>query len=141
MNLHHIAIQAEDFNESLRFYTTVLDFKVKHTWALPQYNIKQAALLQPADGGSGIELFDKDANVATQGRKRRPGEEVIGAALLHFAVTVPDAAAAYEKALANGAQHCIEPATIDLHPLMITNALVYGPNNEVIEFIERNELF
>ncbi len=133
----HVAIQAEHFEELVAFYIKALDFKEVYRWSLPQYNLKNAAMLASSDGHTMIELFDNEADVAGQGRKRNAHEEVVKGALLHFALAVDDVQAAYEKALRHGAVSCIEPATFALgHPeKIVSNALVHSPNGEVLEFI------
>ena len=138
--IHHIAIRAENFEDSVRFYTTVLNCTVRHTWSGPDRNIRQVAMLRTSDGNGFIEIFDRDADVASEGRKRKPGEEPVGGALLHFAVTVNDAEQAYHEALSFGCRSCVPPVTLELGhpPVQVKNALVYGPNGEVIEFLEEN---
>lgn len=136
--IHHIAVRAENFEETLRFYTEVLNFTVRHTWSMPELNARHAAMLRSGDGNTFIEIFDRDAEVASQGRQKKPGEDVVGGALLHLALTVRDAEAAYHEALSSGARSCIPPTVLELGcpPIRVKNALVYGPNGEVIEFLE-----
>lgn len=140
--IHHIAIRAKDFDATVRFYTKVLHFHVRHTWSLPQYQLKAAVMLKSADGGTFIEVFDNDADIAAQGRRAALGEEPVQGALLHLCLSVDNAKAAYEAALAAGATSCVKPATLFLGnpPLEVHNALVYSPNGEVIEFIEDSDL-
>lgn len=134
--IHHLAIQANDFTATCRFYEA-LGLQPFHSWALPEYNITHAALLQIPGTHSFIEIFDKDANVATQGRRKTAGESVVAGALLHLALTVDDVDAAYAHALSLGATSCVEPCVLSLGlpPLKVRNALVYGLDGEVIEFI------
>ncbi|MBC9933313.1 VOC family protein [Chitinophaga qingshengii] len=134
--IHHLAIQANDFQATCRFYEA-LGLVPYHSWTLPEFNITDAALLQIPGTGSFIEIFDKDANVAAQGRRRQPGETPVTGAILHLALTVEDVDAAYVHALSLGAVSCIAPNDLSLGqpPLKIRNALVYGLDGEVIEFI------
>ncbi|MBC9910101.1 VOC family protein [Chitinophaga varians] len=134
--IHHLAIQANDFFATCRFYEE-LGLEPFHTWTLPEYNITNAALLQIPGTGSFIEIFDKDAHIATQGRRKAPGESVVAGALLHLALTVADVEAAYAHALSLGATSCVAPGELSLGqpPLKVRNALVYGLDGEVIEFI------
>ncbi|SKA43946.1 lactoylglutathione lyase [Chitinophaga eiseniae] len=134
--IHHLAIQANDFAATCRFYEA-LGLEPFHSWALPEYNITHAALLRIPGTQSFIEIFDKDANVATQGRRKTPGESVVAGALLHLALTVDDVDAACAHALSLGATICVEPCVLSLGlpPLNVRNALVYGLDGEVIEFI------
>lgn len=134
--IHHLALQANDFAATCGFYEA-LGLEPFHTWTLPEFNITHAALLRIPGTGSYIEVFDKDANVATQGRRRNPGEDVVAGAILHLALTVEDVDAVYAYALSLGATSCVEPNDLSLGqpPLKVRNALVYGLDGEVIEFI------
>ena len=136
--IHHIAIRARDFEATLAFYTAALGFRLGHSWSLPAFNLKQAAMLQSADGQSYIELYDGDADIPAQGRKRLPGEPLVQTALLHICLTAQDAAAAFRHAIAHGALPCLEPMELELGDpgIKVRNALVYSPNGEVIEFLE-----
>ncbi|MBB6502173.1 VOC family protein [Pedobacter cryoconitis] len=139
LGLHHIAIRAQDFEQTVDFYTRVLDYSVAHTWSLPSFNLKQAAMLKSADGLSFIEIYDREADIPAQGRQKQKGEEFVQTALLHICLTVKDSRLAYEMAIAGGATSCHEPMTLHLGDPAITvyNSLVYSPNGEVIEFLER----
>lgn len=136
--LHHLAIRAKDFDQTLKFYTGALDFSVSHTWSLPEFNIRQAAMLKSSDGNTFIEIFDAEANAPREGRGANEGEEVRTGALLHLAMSVENAKAAYDRCLNAGAISCIEPMRLSLGnpPVIVSNSLVYSPNGEVIEFIE-----
>jgi glyoxylase I family protein len=135
--IHHIAIQAKDYKATIRFYEA-LGLTLYHSWVLPEFNIEYAALLNIPGTTSYIEIFDKGANVAAQGRKAMAGETPVSGALLHFALTVKDATVAYNEAIALGASSCVPPSVLLLGepPLTIRNSLVYGLDGEVIEFIE-----
>lgn len=139
--LHHIAIRAIDFDQTLKFYTEALGYTVSHSWSLPQFNLKRAAMLRSADGHSFIELFDNEADIAAQGRKNKPGEEYVQTALLHLCLGVENAEEAYHYAIAAGATSCIEPMSLELGDpgVKVKNALVFSPNGEVIEFLEKGE--
>jgi Lactoylglutathione lyase and related lyases len=133
----HVAIQAENFDDLVAFYINALEFTEVYRWSLPQHNIEKAVILKSSDGGTMIELFDNKADIAGQGRKRAAGEEVVKGALLHLALNVDDVQAAYDRALHHGAKKCIAPSTFELGQpgKMISNALVYSPNGEVLEFL------
>lgn len=137
--LHHLAIRAKDFEKTIQFYITALDFSICHTWALPAFNIKQAAMLKSWDGHTFIEVFDADAAVAMEGAAALAEEPVKTGALLHLAMSVDNAEMAYERCLMAGASPCIAPMGISLGTapaIDVRNALVYSPNGEVIEFLE-----
>lgn len=136
--LHHLAIRARDFEKTIHFYTTALDFSISHTWTLPEFNIKQAAMLKSWDGQTFLEIFDAAAAVAMEGQAAEPGQEIRTGALLHLAMRVDDSEAAYQRCLLAGASQCIEPMSLSLgNPAVhVRNSLVYSPNGEVIEFLE-----
>ncbi len=136
--IHHIAIRTHNFEGTLAFYTKALDFSLRRAWSLPSFNLKQAAMLQSADGHSYIELYDEDADIPAQGRKRLPGEPLVQTALLHICLKAADAAEAFRRAIAHGATPCLEPMELELGMpgVRVRNALVYSPNGEVIEFLE-----
>lgn len=135
--MHHIAIQAKDYKATIKFYES-LGLTLFHSWTLPEFNIEYAALLRIPGTSSFIEIFDKGANVATQGRRAGNGETPVAGALLHFSFTVKDATAAYHEAIAAGASSCVPPSVLVLGepPMTVYNSLVYGLDGEVIEFIE-----
>lgn len=68
--LAHVAIQAKDYQATLAFYTEVLEFKVAHHWSLPAFKINEACMLLSPDQRTCIELFDDEAVIAAQGKKR-----------------------------------------------------------------------
>jgi len=137
--LHHIAIRAEDFDQTVGFYTGVLGYTIGHTWSLPEFNLKQAAMLKSPDGLSYIEIYDRAADIPAQGRKKQEEEEFVQTALLHICLTVKDSKIAYEMAIAGGATSCHTPMVLQVgHPaITVHNSLVYSPNGEVIEFLEQ----
>lgn len=142
LGLHHVAIRAKDFDETIRFYTQGLGFTISHGWALPAFNIKQACMLKSADGRSYIEVFNYTANAPTEGERANNDEEIKTGALLHFALNVVDAKLAFEQAIKAGGTECVEPMVLELGnpPVEVKNSLVYSPNGEVIEFLEPNKL-
>ncbi|MBO9731170.1 MAG: VOC family protein [Chitinophaga sp.] len=135
--IHHIAIQANDYKATIRFYEG-LGLRQFHSWTLPEFNIEYAALLNIPGSNGYIEIFDRNAHIPAQGRRALPGESPVTGALRHFALTVKDATVAYNEAIALGAKSCVPPSVLHLGkpPLTIHNSLVYGPDGEVIEFIE-----
>ncbi|RNB91357.1 VOC family protein [Brevibacillus fluminis] len=136
--LAHVAIQAKDYQATIAFYTQVLGFTVGHHWSLPSFQIKDASMLVSLDKRTCIEVFDDQALIPAQGKKALSEREVAHGALLHFAFYVDDVDGMYQKSLAHGARACVEPNQLSLGepPLVVSNALVYSPNGEVIEFLE-----
>ncbi|PTT01605.1 glyoxalase [Pedobacter sp. HMWF019] len=136
--IHHIAIRAENFDAIVDFYEQALGFSLSHSWSLPEFNLKRAAMLKSADGNSFIEIYDSQADIPAQGRKKRQDEEFVQTALLHICLSVEDPKIAFERAIAAGAKPCHEPMVLHLGNPVITvrNSLVFSPNGEVIEFLE-----
>jgi len=138
---HHVAIRAMDFDRTIEFYTQGLGFSVHYRFAVPG-RIDRAAFLDAGDGRF-IEVFDQGSTVQSEGRRRRPDEKPTEGALLHFCLRVADVEAAYARALAAGAAARIEPRTANLGgdpPAEVRIAFVTGPNGEVIEFLNSEQL-
>jgi glyoxylase I family protein len=138
---HHVAIRAADFDETIRFYTEGLGFSVHYRFSVPG-RIDRAAFLDAGDGRY-IEVFGDGSTVQSEGRRRRPDEDRTEGALLHFCLRVTDTDAVYQRALAAGAMMRIEPVTRWLGenpPVEVRIAFVTGPNGEVIEFLQSEQL-
>jgi len=138
---HHVAIRAVDFEETVRFYTEGLGFRVHFEFSVPP-RIDRAAFLDAGDGRF-IELFGPNSTVQAEGRRRLPNEEPTEGALLHFCLRVADTDASYARALAAGAASRVEPVTRRLSddPLVeVRIAFVTGPNGEAIEFMQSEQL-
>ncbi|ALP37183.1 glyoxalase [Paenibacillus sp. IHB B 3084] len=136
--LAHVAIQAQDYQATIAFYTEVLGFKRGHHWSLPSFQIREASMLISPDQRTCLEIFDNDAVIPAQGKKASSEDEIAHGALLHFAFYVDDVNEIYQKALAHGARTFVEPDQLTLGepPLVVKNAVIYSTNGEVIEFIE-----
>ncbi|MDM1377561.1 VOC family protein [Myroides marinus] len=140
IGFHHYAIKAKDYINTIHFYKQ-LGFVQVHTWSLPDFNLKQATMLFHPKINIYLEIFDKDADIPTQGRKRLTDDEYIENALLHICFTVKDAQLARTEALRLGAIDLSKgTAEITLSSnhkdIAVRNSLVYSPNGEVIEFLE-----
>ena len=138
---HHVAIRAVDFDETIRFYTEGLGFRVHYRFSVPE-RIDRAAFLDAGDGRF-IEVFGDGSTVQSEGRRRFPNEEPTEGAVLHFCLRVVDVEASYAKALAAGAQPRVAPRTgrLGTDPLVeVRIAFVTGPNGEVIEFLRSDQL-
>jgi len=139
---HHVAIRATDFDRTMRFYTEGLGFTVRHEFAV-EGRIDRAAFLDTGDGRY-VEVFGPGSVVQSEGRRRRADEERTEGALLHFCLRVPDTDAAYARALAAGGKpRGIEPrsAVLGRDPLMeVRIAFVTGPEGEVIEFLQSDQI-
>ncbi len=138
---HHVAIRAVDFDETIRFYTEGLGFRVHLPFSIPG-RIDRAAFLDTGDGRF-IEVFGQGSIVQAEGRRREPNEDRTEGALLHFCLKVVDTNAAFARAMAAGAGARVEPVTRRLSedPLVeVRIAFVTGPNGEVIEFMESAQM-
>jgi glyoxylase I family protein len=138
---HHVAIRAVDFDETIRFYTEGLGFRVHYPFSIPG-RIDRAAFLDAGDGHF-VEVFGDGSTVQSEGRRRFPNEEPTEGALLHFCLRVEDADAAYARALAAGAGSRVAPVTRQLgtDPLVeVRIAFITGPNGEVIEFMQSEHM-
>ncbi|MGL4584395.1 MAG: VOC family protein [Flavobacterium sp.] len=140
IGFHHYAIKAQEYDNTIHFYEQ-LGFIQIHSWSLPDFNLKQATMLFQPKLNLYLEVFDKDADIPTQGRKRQNNDEHIENALLHICFIVKDANLARIEALKIGAKDLSEGTlAITLSNankrVSVTNSLVYSPNGEVIEFLE-----
>ena len=138
---HHVAIRAIDFDETIRFYTEGLGFKVHLPFSIPG-RIDRAAFLDAGDGRF-VEVFGQGSTVQGEGRRRRADEDRTEGALLHFCLRVADTDAAYARAIAAGAASRVEPVSRRLSedPLVeVRIAFITGPNGEVIEFMQSEQM-
>ena len=125
LGFHHIALEANDFEASLKFYKA-LGMKEVSRWGTPE---KTIAMLDVGDGGI-IEIFSdgSDEKFATNGK------------WAHFALAADDVDAAYETALLAGGKPMIAPKAValDSYPekKTIYIAFVIGPSGEQVEFFK-----
>lgn len=141
IGFHHYSLKVIDFEKTLAFYNA-LGFEAVHSWSLPSFQLKKGMMLYNRVINCYIELFDEKAVIPTQGRKRQEDDEFIENSILHICFTVKDAAMAREEALKNGALDLSEGVfELELSnpqkAVNVCNSLVYSPNGEVIEFLER----
>ena len=138
---HHVAIRAADFDRTIEFYTEGLGCTVRYEFAVPG-RIDRAAFIDTGDGRY-IEVFGPGSTVQAEGRRRRLDEEPTEGALLHFCLRVADVEASYTRALAAGAVSRVPPRVAALGgtpPAEVQIAFVTGPNGEVIEFLNSEQL-
>ncbi|MNU43487.1 Glyoxalase-like domain protein [compost metagenome] len=138
---HHYSLKVVNFDVTLKFYNA-LGFDEIHSWELPSFNLKKGMMLYNEKINCHIELFDKDAEIPTQGRKRNPDDEFIENSILHICFTVENAEKAREEALKIGAKDLSEGVfeislANEKKSVEVRNSLVYSPNGEVIEFLEK----
>jgi glyoxylase I family protein len=138
---HHVAIRAVDFDETIRFYTEGLGFRVHFPFSIPG-RIDRAAFLDAGDGRF-VEVFGPASTVQAEGRRRQPNEERTEGAVLHFCLRVADTDASYARAMAAGAVSRVEPGTRRLSEEPVVDvriAFIAGPNGEVIEFMQSEQM-
>ena len=138
---HHVAIRAIDFDETIRLYTEGLGFRVHFPFSVPG-RIDRAAFLDAGDGRF-VEVFGSESIVQAEGRPRFPNEDRTEGAVLHFCLRAADTDASYARAMAAGAVSRVEPVTRRLSedpPVDVRIAFVAGPNGEVIEFMQSEQL-
>lgn len=128
--IHHVAIEAADFEESLRFYTDGLAFVERLRFPEPGHTV---AFLDSGDG-TFVELFSP----SDAGPQKTGGGMPGGPAIFHFALRVADCDEATERARRTGAEVVEKPTDMTLEgdpPVDCRYSFVRGPSGEVIEFI------
>ena len=137
---HHIAIRANDFEATLKFYIEGLGFKRAYGWGedgrANGEPDSRAALLDTGDGNY-LEVF--------AGGKGKAGEVVPEGALLHFALRTNDCDAALERARQYGATVTMEPKSVtpahaDAPAQIFRIAFIRGLDGEIIEFFQNDAL-
>jgi catechol 2,3-dioxygenase-like lactoylglutathione lyase family enzyme len=120
---HHISIQTENIDESIRFYRDALGMTIKL-----EFNIggRRCALLDIGDG-SYIELQVKPPSAPAP---TAPG------ALVHFALATRDTRAALEMARLAGCPVTGEPKEVMLNHLPAIVAFFTGPSGESVELFQ-----
>ena len=140
--LHHVAVEARDFEASLRFYVDGLGCVERLRFDEPGHTV---ALLDTGDG-TYVELFSPSSAGPEVAGGPMPGGAVggtegpggAGPALFHFALRVGDCDAATERAVAAGATLEEGPADMTLEgdpPVPCRYSFVRGPGGESVEFI------
>lgn len=126
---HHVALKAHDFDASVKFYTEGIGLTPAITWGEGD----SRAVMLDAGNGNLLELF--------AGGSTDPKPEGV---ILHFALRTADCDAAFQRALAAGAQEHMKPqdVTIEGKPkaVPIRIAFVKGPDGELIEFFQSDIL-
>lgn len=141
IGFHHVSIKANEFENTLAFYKG-LGFEIVHSWSLPDFNMEKCVMLHHKAIDYYLEICDKNADMPTQGRKRKTDDEYVENALLHICFVVKDAELARQQAFAYGAKD-LSHGVVDMNisnqskTVKARNSLVYSPNGEVIEFLEK----
>jgi glyoxylase I family protein len=123
--VHHIAIQTQDWEASLRLYRDVLGMPVVAEFGTPE---RRVWLLDIGDG-SHMELFAPLPNTA--------GDAPAGQnPLMHIAFTTSDTRQAIEHVREAGYAITVEPKDLQLGTMKVTIAFFNGPSGESIEFFQ-----
>jgi catechol 2,3-dioxygenase-like lactoylglutathione lyase family enzyme len=136
--LSHVAIMAENYQETIQFYTELLGFTKVHHWSLPEYTIKEACMLKSGDGQTYIEVFDKAANVPREGTHLKNYKDTTHGHILHFALTV-DSIKDVIPMLKDKSVKVLTPyekLELGNPSKIVVNAIIEGPNGEIIELLE-----
>jgi glyoxylase I family protein len=123
---HHIAVQARDWEDSLRLYRDVLGMEVVAEFGSPERKI----LLLDMGDGSHIELFQPTADTPVA------GSPAANDPITHIALATTDTRAALEHVRAAGYEVTVETRTVDLGAFTVTLAFFKGPNGELVEFFQ-----
>ncbi|MDR6555666.1 VOC family protein [Paenibacillus qinlingensis] len=121
---HHVALRANDFDATVKFYTEGLGFVEKNNWGEGD---KRAVLLDSGDGNY-MEVFAGGT-----------GEEKPEGYFFHVAFRSNNVDAAVEVAVAAGAVVTVAPKDAILGvnpPTPVRIAFVKGLNGEIIEFFQ-----
>jgi glyoxylase I family protein len=128
---HHVAINARDFDRSVKFYCDTLGFRPKVSWGDPG---KRAIMLDSGDGNY-LEIFEA-TNV---------GPIVEGGAILHMCFRTSDTRGMTERIRAAGMKITMEPKdiaikTTDHGPgeVPITISFFQGPDGEIVELFQNS---
>ncbi len=128
--IHHIAVQARDWDASLKLYRDVLGMPIVAQFGTSERKI----ILLDLGGGGHIELFQPQSSTPA------PGTSAVNDPVTHFALHSDDARADAEKVRAAGYRITVEPKDVHLDPLDVAIAFFEGPSGEVIEFFQVKNL-
>ena len=127
LGTHHIAVQTQDYEASVRFYTEVMGMSEVVGF---KSEGRRAVILDIGDG-SHMELFEPIPGT-------QPSSDATGNVVFHFALQTTDIKAALERVRAAGMEITVELKTVDMGPLNISLAFFKGPSGEVVEYIQVN---
>jgi catechol 2,3-dioxygenase-like lactoylglutathione lyase family enzyme len=121
---HHLAVQTQDLEASLRLYRDVLGMPVVAEFGPPERRI----LLLDIGDGSHIELFEPPPGFIAPAPGQYP--------LMHIALRTSDTRQATEHVRAAGYTITTEPKDVQLGSIKATIAFFNGPAGELIEFFQ-----
>ena len=125
--LHHVAVEASDFDRSLRFYTESLGFQ--NVLTFPEED--QTVAMLDAGDAPYVELFSGGSGEKTRG------------SILHLALRTGDCDTATERARAAGGTITQEPTDAVLQgdpPVPVRYSFCEGLDGEQIELLQTNAL-
>ncbi len=124
--LHHVAVNARDFDRSVHFYRDLLGCTEAVAWGEAP---KRAILLDSGDG-SHIELFEKPNLPAI------PEDQAEGA-IIHYAIKCNDPDSVIGRVREAGYRIRLEPKDVDIPArggdVPVRIAFFFGPDNEIVE--------
>lgn len=121
---HHVALRANDFEATVKFYTEGLGFELRQAWGESD---KRIVLLDTGDGNY-LEVFAGGS-----------GEPKPEGCYFHVAFRTDNVDAAVEVAVAAGAEVTVAPKDAvlgNMPPTPVRIAFVKGLNGEIIEFFQ-----
>ena len=121
---HHIGLFTTNAERSLKFYTEGLGGKMTFSFPISGEPDKLIYLVD-IGGGAVVEIVPRGEEKAEE-----------RARFAHICLLTDDVQAAFDAALKAGAAVRSEPADIQLGTMSATNAFVYGPDGEVVEFFK-----
>ena len=120
---HHIGLSVKDMDKSFKFYTDGLGGKVTHSFPM-------------GDSGKEIFLIDLGGNAVVELLPNGYDQPEANARWAHIALTTTDIQASYDQAIAAGAVCRSAPNSLSLGSMNVSNAFVFGPDQEIIEFFQ-----
>lgn len=118
--VHHIALKptAEQYKETVAFYTELLGMEVKKSWGDPE----RPCLMVSCGDNSCLEILGADT----------PAPK--GGALDHLAFACNQVDEVVERVRAAGYEIAVEPKDMELAGAPIRIAFCWGPMGEYLEF-------
>ena len=121
---HHVAIRVRDFDASLKFYTELLGFEIKHLWG---------------EGDSRGVLIDTGRSNYFELFAGGSAEQQPQGLWFHIALLCSDTEGALERVRSAGIPITVETKDVTVKsdpPLPIRVAFFSGPDGESIELFE-----
>lgn len=127
--LHHVALNAADFDATIRFYVEGLGLDIHYQWVMSRGS--RAAMLGGVNG-TNIEVFEAPG---------RP--QPVDGAINHFALKTDNVDREYTAAVEAGATPQAEPMDFALSgspPAKARIAFCRGLDGEMIEFFQSEDI-